>query len=188
MANLARVRVTWSGTPVVGPGLSTFYFAEAGSGWMSSLGTAFTAIVNQFPVGITWSAQNTGDLIDVATGELTGSWTDGVGFSVNATATGLYAQGVGARCKWRTSGIRGGRRVYGSTFLLPLIGSAYDTQGTIVTGNLNGLQAAMNGIVTASGHELGIWSRPNATGPGQFSPVTSGEVPDQISWLKSRRT
>lgn len=188
MANLARVRVEWTGTPVVGSGVSTFYFDEAATGYPADLSTFFDTIKGRIPIGVTIRIPSNGDLIDVASGELTGTWSEAGGSVVVCSGTGNYAAGVGARSKWRTSGIKNGRRVVGSTFLCPLTTGAYDSDGTILAAVLSTLSGATTALVTAVGTDMKIYSRPVAGSGGQASTVVSGEVPDKVSWLRSRRT
>lgn len=188
MANLARVRVAWSGSPVVGPGVSTFYMDEAGSGWTSALQTFFNAIKGVFPSGISWSAGASGDLIDVATGELSGTWVDGAGWTVTSTTAAGYAAGVGARVTWQTGGIRNGRRVQGSTFLCPLAAGQYENDGTISGTTITTLTGAATTYLGVTTFQPSIYSRPSAAGAGIASAVVSHAVPDKVSWLRTRRT
>jgi len=188
MANLARVRTVWSGTGVVGPGVSTFYFSEAGSGWVSALNSFWTALAASFPSTITWSTASSGDLIDVATGGLAGTWNDGTSWSAVGTSVSQYAAGVGCRVKWATGGIRNGRRVNGSTFIVPIDGNKYDAQGTIGAAHVTTYQTAAAALVSHAGSELVIYSRPSGGQPGMASVVTNSSVPDQVAWLRSRRS
>lgn len=195
MANLARVRTVWSGSAVTGGGVSTFYFDEAGSGWVASLNTFWTAVKPFCPTGITWTTQGSGDLINVETGELSGSWTDGGTSVVNTVGGNNWAAGAGARIKWRTSGLVGGRRVAGSTFICPVMIDNYDLSGQIKASTVITLSAAAQALVTASTHELNIYSRkvegsvdPADDRAGEASPAISGECPPYVSWLRSRRT
>jgi len=188
MANLARVRCVWSGGPVVGPGLSTFYFDEAHEGFASDLSDFFQAIDAYLPIGIIVTVPSDGDLLDVATGDLTGSWAEAASGPGTGAGFGAYPAGVGARVTWSTSGIVAGRRVRGSTFLCPLVNSCYGTDGTLDETVRTALDAAADGLVTASAGGMRIWSRPAPGRPGAASTVTAGDIPDKVSWLRSRRT
>lgn len=188
MANLARVRVVWSGAPVIGGGVSTFFVDEAATGFLSDIRGFFDAIDLTVTGGITWSFPSTGDLIDIATGELTGSWSETPAADVNSTGSGVHAAGVGTRATWRTSGIRNGRRVVGSTFIVPLHTGSYATDGTIDTATLTLLRNAADSLLTDIAGALRVYSRPSVGVAGQASPVISSNVPDKVSWLRSRRT
>jgi len=131
---------------------------------------------------------NDGDLLDVATGDLTGTWAEAASGPGSGSGFGAYPAGVGARFTWATSGIVAGRRVRGSTFLCPLVNSCFGTDGTLDETVRTALDAAADGLVTASAGAMRIWSRPAPGRPGQASAVTAGDVPDKVSWLRSRRT
>lgn len=189
MASIARMRVTWSGSPVIGPGLSTFYFASSATTQSASVKAFFTAIKANFSNTISWDIPNTGDLLDETTGTLTGVWTSSGGGTVTASATpGPTAGGAGYRVRWVTSGIVFGRRVIGTTFLVPLAGAAYDNDGTPNATVLSNTSTAAAALIAAE-PTMRIWSRPNTPGGsnGTSSPVISAFCPDLASSLRSRR-
>lgn len=188
MANLARVRCEWSGAPVVGPGLTTFYFNEVTEGFAADVSTFFQAIDAYIPIGVTIAVPSSGDLIDVATGDLTGTWSDpATGPGVGA-GFGAYPAGVGARIRWSTGGIVGGRRVRGSTFICPIVNSGFGVDGTLDNTVRENLEAAGQALVAASASEFVIWSRPTTARPGAASEIVAATCPDKVSWLRSRRT
>jgi hypothetical protein len=188
MANLARVLVTWAGVPVTGGGISSFFFDEAHEGFQADVAAFLTAVTGLCPAGLAITVPTSGDLVDIATGALTGTWSEGSGTVINTSSGVAYAAGVGMRTTWRTNGIRNGRRVVGSTFLVPLVTSAYQTDGTIVNATREAVQAAAEDLVVASGANMKIWSRPVNGSGGQASTVLEAVVPDKVSWLRSRRT
>jgi len=188
MPNLARVRTIWSGTPVVGAGVSTFYFDEAHSGFVADLQALWVALAPRVPTGVTFTTANTGDLIDEDTGDLVGTWTDGTPSTVNSSGSGVYAAGVGLRARWPTSGIKNGRRVRGATFVVPLVGSAYQSDGSIDGTVWTSVTTAFGALYTAGAGFQYIWSRPVAGAGGQANLVINTDVPDKVSWLRSRRT
>lgn len=188
MANLARVRVSWSGAPVIGSGVSTFYFDEAASGFSAAVRTFFSSLAGRIPAGVSILVQNSGDLIDVSSGALSGTWTDPNTGGITSSGTGNYAAGVGARVKWLTAGIRNGRRVTGSTFIVPLHLTAYDSSGTILNTVLGEIENAAQALLTATGTDMKVYSRPVGGGGGAAHSVVSRQVPDMVSWLRSRRT
>lgn len=188
--DLDRVRVSWEGPALVGPGVSTFY-ATAGNGaaLSSALKTFFDAIKGYFPSSkVTWSFPNTGEVIDSATGQATGAWSGGTFQTVAASGAGTsWANGVGARVRWNTGVYHNGRRVRGSTFLVPLQSGVYDTDGTLVGSAVTAMQTAAAALVTAV-PTMGIHTRPHpGAADGGFATVASAEVPDKVSWLRSRR-
>lgn len=188
MANLARVRVEWSGAAVTGPGLSTFYMDEAGSGWSADLVTFFTSLAGRFPTGITWNIPSSGDLIDIGTGELSGTWSGESGGAVGSSGGNGFVRGAGASVEWQTAGIRNGRRVLGRTYMCPLDNGSWTTGGILNATVQGELQAAATALLTANPWAM-IYSRPTVTSPvGAASPVTAARVPFDVSWLRSRRT
>lgn len=189
MANIARVRCVWSGSGVVGPALSTHYFDEAGSGFPAALVTFYESIKGIFPQGLSIQIPGSGDLIDVATGELAGSWSDAGANTVVATTAGGYAAGAGMRVEWKTAGIRNGRRVTGSTFLVPLLASSYSTTGALQSSVSGAVSTAAQALLNDSANVMHVWSRPSAAaGAGMSSAVISQEVTNTVSTLRSRRT
>lgn len=186
MANIERMRVTWSGAPVTGDGLSTFYF-KSGSAAPAAVKTFFTAMAPYIAAGVSFDVPTSGDVIDEATGGLTGVWAAAGGGVVASSGNAEHAQGVGARLKWLTGGIVGGRRVVGSTFLVPIHRLMYDTDGTLAAGLVTAAPAAGNALVTATSPNFVIWSRPTASRSGTSHPIVAAVFPDKVSWLRSRR-
>lgn len=193
---MQRLRVPWAGSPVVGAGLSTFYQATPGdAGFADDIVAFFTAIRNHIPAGITWVVPNNGDVIEATNGELQGEWTAvGTGGVVTSNGTANFAAGVGARVVWNTGGIYRGRRVRGSTFLCPLVASAYPSNATLDDTIVAALNTAANALVTAN-TSLVVYSRAVEADPdndiigsdGEFNDITSATVPDKVTWLRSRR-
>lgn len=187
MASLLRVRIPWTGDAITGPGLTTF-FQRSNVYDPTIYSGFFNNIKSLVPLGISWTIPATQDLIEETTGELVGTTSAGTTTTVSSTVGTAYAAGVGARIAWTTSLIRGGRRVRGSTFVCPLLTSAYDTQGSLASGTQTALQSAADTLVTALGGEMVVWSRPRPTLVGAGVPIAAGVVADKVSWLRSRRT
>ena len=190
MANLKRVRVTWSGAGVVGPGLSTFYFTSTATGFSAQLQTFFQAIKSLFPPSVTVTVPNTGDLIDASTGALAGVWTDSGGSTTVGTGSGNFALGTGMRVRWVTGGIHKGRRVLGTTFLVPCVSLAFDTDGTPGPSTITVIATAASALIAAAGAGFQIWSKPTPPGgsDGVSNQVLAAIVPDTPSGLRTRRS
>lgn len=188
MPNLIRVRVRWDGAGVIGPGVSTFHLDESATGYVAALAAFFTSYKTSVPNQVTWTIPGSGDTIDVATGVINGTWTSGTTTAVTATATGTWAQGVGVRNQWLTSGIRNGRRVRGTTFIVPVTVAQYDVNGVLSTAAVALYQGYCNTLLTALGGYLRVYSRPTEESPGQSNVVTAALVPNAVTWLRSRRT
>lgn len=188
MTQLCRLRVAWGGSQITGGGLSTFYFATSGSGTAASVKAFFTAIAGRVPAGVTWTVPTSGDLIEDTTGALAGAWSEPSGGGV-VTSTGAvnYAAGVGCRVSWQTTGIHNGRRVKGSTFIVPLVSAVYATDGTIDSVVLSEIQTAATNLVTAQ-PAMKVLSKAKVGSPGASSTILSATAVDKVSWLRSRRT
>lgn len=183
MADIERIVVVWSGLAGL-PGVSVFYGSLGGSA-NAAIKTFFTSIQGVFPAPLSWAVPGNGDLIDDATGNLSGVWVNaGGGGVVNASGAAPHAAGVGAYVNWRTGAIVGTHRLMGRTFLAPLNNSSYDGSGTILAATLTTLQNAANALVAAG--NLRVWHRPNG-GAGLAVAPAAATVPDQVTSLKTRR-
>lgn len=186
---MMRIRAQWAGPGVVGPSVSTFYWDASEVGGPALIRAFFDDIKASLPDQVTITVDGTGDILNDTNGNLVGTWTEDPGAVVTGTSTGDQIEGVGTRVRWNTNGIHGGRRVKGTTFIVPLPREAFDATGipgTIVTA---ALQAAADDLVEASADHMWIWSRPSPGGSdGEHSAVTGASVPRLTSWLRSRRT
>jgi len=188
MALLLRLRAVWSGAGVTGSGLSTFYFQDPATGMSTDVKAAFEAIKSALPPSVTVTIPSSGDIIEDTTGALSGSWAEpGTGGTVVGTNASTFAAGVGYRVKWRTGGIFKGRRVVGSTFVVPIGVNGYDSSGTITEVTRAAHEAIWN-TLQADQAEMAVWSRPDLSTPGESNLITAAEIPDKVSWLRSRRT
>lgn len=186
MATISRVPVEWNGLTGL-PGVSVFYAGVSTNLDVSSLVTFFNAIRGLFPPGLSWTVPAAGDTLDSVTGGILGSWTATGAASVNANGTaGPYAAGVGCRIFWNTTTVVGRRRLRGSTFMVPLLGSTYDSNGTINAGPLSTIQTAANALV-ASGVPWQVWHRPRNQAGGVVDAFNGAIVPDRVATLRSRR-
>lgn len=194
MTFLNRVRVLWSGSAITGPGVSTFYTVGGTVSLPASLRTFFDSQKAAFPNGVHLDFPNLGDVIDDATGDLVGTWNNGtVVTPVVGLATDSFSMGVGMQIRWHTAGITHGRRVRGSTYLVPVSGAIFDIDGSIDAAVITGMTTAANTLLTAE-PSIRIWSPPfkgSATVPargGTSHGITGVEVLDRTSWLRTRRT
>lgn len=186
---LQRLRCEWTGTGVEGPGLTTF-FAEADGTLAISVGATgfFTALRSRIPTGTSIFVPNGGDLIDELTGTLTGTWGTSGGTTISCNGAGSFAGGVGARVVWETDTIRAGRRVRGSTFVVPLVVSGYEANGTLAGVAVTDLEQAIADMLVQVPTQMRVWSRPRPGLTGAGVQVARGVAPDKVSWLRTRRT
>ena len=191
MATASRIRFEWFGTTIDGGGVSTFYSANSDPSALSTaIRTFFSVALAYLPLGTVISPPSGGDTFESTTGILNGAWSMTPGAALTSSAGGQYAKGVGMRVKWNTTGITRGRRVRGTTFLVPLVAGLYDSNGTIADTTITALQTAADTLIAADGGSMRVYSRPSGAGAtdGALHAVTSAQVVDQVSWLRSRRT
>lgn len=189
MADMMRFNCAWQNWPG-SPGVSTFY-AEAGadvSTVTDALRAFFNSLATLIPLSLTIQVPSNGDIISDANGAITGAWSDGTPVTVvTCSGAGAYAGNAGAVVHWLTTGVVNGRRVRGRTFLVPLIGSAYESNGSIATAALATINGAAATLVAAIGTNMLIWHRPKGVMIGSSFDVTNHRVPDLAVSLRSRR-
>jgi hypothetical protein len=134
------------------------------------------------------------DVYDRVTGDLTASYVAGTAPLVVAgtSATG-YAGGAGVKVTWNTGQIRNGRRVRGSTFIVPTSSSIFGPTGTVVAGNMTSINASATALIStlnAAATPLAVWSRPfngdNAR-VGFATEVIQGLCSSKSAILRGRR-
>lgn len=193
-----RVKVRWSGGSM-GAGLSVFAVNpqpdvtdDTGALLLDAFHDYCDALQGSVLSGVTMQPDNVIESVDETTGTLLDTFTG----PAQAVSTGIvaapYAAGVGSRIRWATDGIRNGRRVVGTTFIVPISASHFESNGTLTSGHVSGVQAAASGLLTqlgAANYDLGVWSRPSPENPvGAIHSVTGASVPDRVSWLRTRRS
>lgn len=187
MADLARIRVSWSGTSVEGPSISTFYF-EGTTVPVAAVFSFFDSLKAQIAPGTTLTIPQAGDVLESTTGQITKGWTGTGGGQITTTSTGAFVRGSGARVVWETGGVRNGRHVRGSTFLVPLVAAAYNTAGNIGAGNQTAILNAANALLTAAAGKMVVWSRPKRGSVASgLVAIASAVVPPNPTQLRSRR-
>lgn len=189
MANIMRIRVQLTGSAVVGPSVSTFFWDASVTGGPAALRTFYNANVSRLPTTVTYTVDSAGDILDSANGDLVGTWSEAAGAAVTGTDGSGPIDGVGARIRWLTAGTFHGRRVVGSTFMVPLGRGAMSSNGQPDGTTQSGFQTAAAALVTTAAGAMKIWSRPSPGGSdGIISAVTAAQASPEVSWLRSRRT
>lgn len=181
---LTRLVVRMDGWPGA-PGFMTFYAADP-IGFRDAVIAFIDVCAGLMPDNITFTVPNAGELINDGTGTMEGAWSEGSTYTRTGVQTGVWAAPVGAVVTWRTTTIVRGRRLRGRTFVVPLVGAAFEDNGTLSSTNLATLQSAANDLIADA--DLRVWSRPTASSPGTSANVTSATVPDIAAVLRSRRT
>jgi hypothetical protein len=115
---------------------------------------------------------------------------------VTGTGTTAYSMAAGLKLNWNTTTIRNGRRVRGSTFLVPTVSGAFSVTGTADSSTRTAIQAAaatfLNSL-SATGLKGVVWSRPLTAeelhGPrdGATADITAAEVSEKTAILRGRR-
>lgn len=199
MTTIARMRVTLTGSAVPGGGVATFYSSAPDvAGWPAAVKAFYTSIQSSTPGSLTVTVPSNGDTLDVATGDINGVWTATGGGSVVGAASSAYVMGTGARVVWNTDGIVDGRRIKGSTFIVPLLDGSLAGDGQLDDTFRTSLTGWATTLIAAVPDDFLIYSRPmparegaHGTLPardGTVSRILSASVPDKVSWLRSRRT
>jgi hypothetical protein len=183
--SMNRVRCVWAGWPGA-PGYTNFYTGTSIVN-QTEIRTFFQALIGLLPTGLTIQVPNTGDVVDEVNGHITGAWSGAANTVVTGTQVGVYAGSVGACVNWRTGLLVAGRRPIGRSFLVPLIGAAFQADGSLAAATITTIQSAANTMITNLAGELKVWSRPRPTLTGQSVTVISENVPDLAVVLRSRR-
>jgi hypothetical protein len=198
MADLYRVKTTWSGMPGA-PGVSTMYLnATPTAADLTAIRTFFNALVAGLPNTATLQVQGVGDVISDTNGALSSTWVTTAPGVVTGTSASGYAGPTGACVHWLTNGIVRRRRVKGTTYIVPSV-NQYDANGTLLGAwvtTVSGAAATMFGAMIG---KFVVWNRPlygPRPGPGaerpilesgSSHPVVGSQVPDKAVVLRTRR-
>lgn len=178
--------VQLAGIPT-GQGFNVFYTADT-DGFPAMVREFYFGLASYFPDAMTINVPGDGRVIEDSTGVQTGVWTEAAPAAVDCTGAGDYAAGVGAVCGWQTSTVVGGRLLRGRTFIVPLLGTKYDTDGTLDVATHNFLLSSASSLIQDAGLLFKIWHRPVAGAGGSSAFVTNRKVTDKVAFLKSRRS
>lgn len=199
---VAIVRTNWDGTSG-GPGLTQIAIL-GGPEFTAGLAASATNAMRNF-----WDAQKSllpdelkltvSPIVDVyndSNGELVASFSSA---SVPAVVAGLsaggYAGGVGYKVNWNTGVIRNGRRVRGSTFVVPAALTNFSATGTVAPatqGTVNTASQALIAALVSAGCPMVVWSRPlivekAVTRPGASAGVIGGATGAKSAIMRGRR-
>ena len=182
--------VTWGGWPGA-PGYTVFR-AVPNTGTRAPIITFLQALLTYLPLNLTLTVPATGRTIDASTGTLLGTWSAGTTQTLTGTSTAQYAAPSGACVTWKSTTIWRGRYIVGRTFLVPLTIAVYQNDGTIVEATRTAIQTAAQNLISQSGGNLVIWSRPrqNPVADADFGmtgKASVAEVHDRVAVLTHRR-
>lgn len=191
MATIGRIRVRWEGF-FGAPGVSTFYCLSPAT-FRPGLVTFFNSIGETIPTAASTVVESSGDLVDDTTGLITGAWADGAEVTKVGTVAGQYAGPVGAVINWQTTRVIVGRRLRGKTFIVPLGGGSYDTNGTLFTATRTAITDAAAALIAAAPGQMVVLHKATPTTPTRVATdwesaaVATSSVPDLTAVLRSRR-
>jgi len=197
VTSINRVRAIWSGFPG-GPGVSTFYSLVPDT-TVVDVRALFLAIHTGLPSSVSVQVENSGDILEDTTGEVTGLWSTDAVLPVDGDNTAAYSAPSGICVNWITATVLDGHRVKGRTFFVPAGGNFYEDNGTLSAGALAIFEPAASTFVAAEVGALVVWHRPRvaraADGSrpavtaraGGHALVTASSVPDKAVVLRSRR-
>lgn len=97
---------------------------------------------------------------------------------------GSFSSPTGMVVNWLTSLIFQGHKVRGRSFLVPLAGTAYQSDGSLATATITAVQGAATALIAGT-PSLVVASGGN--GSFAVSPVNAMSVPDRAAVLRSRR-
>jgi len=201
MPNVSVVTALWNGFSGA-PGYSRFHFAELTNDAMrSGAGAAVRSFFFGFASVLmsSWSiaVQPTVQTFDAATGLLQGEagmGTPPATMPGTGATTTIFEGGSGTVINWLTGQVHAGKKIRGRTFLVPLLSTAFSSDGTLGSATQNSIITAGNALVSTSGITSVVWSRqwdtskpPHQTG-GFLTNVNSVAVPDRAAQLRTRRT
>lgn len=188
-----QYKVFWS-IPNAGPSVSTFHAQASSETSAAALATRLRAFFNSvaafLPNDVSLSFDSEVTTIDTATGVLTGTQAVPAPAGVTGTDSAAWAGGAGARIVWNTGAIVAGRRVRGSTFIVPIRASAFDTAGRVSAGTISNFATAIGTLLaglTSDSAELVVWSRPATGRPGTVHTVAGGAVSPVAASLRGRK-
>lgn len=189
----SQYRAFWS-IPNAGPAVTTFHAQATLSGdaqqFADRVRGLFLALQGRIPdeVAVTFDSEVT--YINTATGVLESATAVTPPAIVAGGYAGGWASGSGGRIVWGTGEIRNGRRVRGTTFIVPLGGAEYAPSGRLTGGTVAALQAAADAYLSgmgADGNPVYVYSRPIPGRAGATSEVTVATVPETVATLRSRK-
>ena len=197
MTAIHRLRVGSSGYPG-GPGVNTFYGLDGGV-LLAEVQALYIEVAPVVPSDVTFSFEAAGDIIEDTTGVITGSWTGAVYAPIPGSAAGAYAAPVGLLFRWKTGTIADGKRVRGRTFIVPTIGSIFNTSGQVAPATVAAFDTALAAFVASNAGNFVVWHRPyagrlataklkaRAAHPGSHAVVTGSGTSTKAVVLRSRR-
>lgn len=172
MTNIYVARVNWTGS-YGHEGISRFAFVSSDGGVptntqrdgvLTAIETMLNAGGHNLPTDVTWAIDPIVETFDGVLGTILGELpTAGAVAPGVGGGTSSYANGVGLIIKWKTGGTFNGRRIQGRTFIVPLDGYCFNTEGSILPEVVGEWQGYANTYIGAMGPlnvDPLVWGRP----------------------------
>jgi len=183
----AEYRAVWT-VPGGGTGYSVFHFQNATSSiaqdQADGIHDFFDAVKSQLPddVQVNFEAEvlslaENGTLLDV--------FPVTPPAEVDGSSSGVYQRPAGVRIDWLTGQIVSGRRLNGRTYIVPVVSTAFDTEGLLVAANRAIFQGAADTLISDSNSwgNLAVWSRTHTV----THDVITASIPAASAILRGRR-
>lgn len=184
MTNLSRIQVIWSGTPVVGGGLSTFYMLNSVGTVAQQVAAVATFLDNSESsrsTSLSWATSADVAVIDDATGNLVSmeSVTPETGVGTGTGDLAPYAtQGL---LRLYTTTVVGGRLLRGRLFL-PGVTEGANT-GIPSAGYISNYNTVAAALISDANTAWAVWSRTHGTSQA----VSTATTWNRWAVLRSRR-
>lgn len=183
----AEILVDWT-TPAGNEHRNVMYFDATLSigAQRTALSTFLTAVKASLSNQVSYSIEQSGRVLDDATGALVGSWSQATALTGSGgSATQPVADATQILFRWFTPSIVNGRFLKGRTFI-PGLFSGGLSGGNLLAAQVTGLSAAANTFANDPAG-FGVWHRPSQGAGGDFVLTTSGSVWSELAVLRRRR-
>lgn len=191
---MMEYRIPWS-IPNAGPSVTTLHFqgtldASTAEHVANTTRAFFDSLKGTLPDDVTINFDSEVREIRESDGQLIGVETVAAPLPVTGTVTGTWPAGTGYRIVWQTPRIIDGRRVRGTTFIVPIGSGLFTTGGQLSNALISDVTpkaaAYLNNLV-AGGVTLAVYSRPTPSRLGTSSGVFSVAVPAIVATLRGRK-
>ena len=184
MVDISRVRSAWTGFRGA-PGVTTMYFLDTAT-VVESLHAFWTSMAGDLPGDVVIQVEDSGDILDSETGELTGTWVSDPVDPVNGVGGSGYSAPSGLVIDWLTSTIADGKRLRGRTFVVPTDAGGTSSDGTPKDTVVTAFETYGATLIEEQSTSFVVWHRGTGTN-GSVGLITSAHVPDMFAVLRSRR-
>lgn len=181
-----RVRVTWTGTPTVGDGLSTFYFNSAvgtPAQQVSAVNLFLDSVAASYADNLTWATQSDVATLNVGTGALEGITSTTVESGAGTDTTDQLSPATQGLLQLLTNQVVGGRLLRGRIFLPGPCEAANSAGGIPLAAYRTDYEDAADVLMNDANTEWSVWSQTH----GVLASISSTSVWTKWAVLRSRR-